>query len=158
MDEHSHLERLRSAPGDAEILQNYAQWLSANSDPRGEYLTAELALRDTEARMRQLQAQMYELTVLRGLDLNWLDTVLPLTVKAPTAGTFYTSSSPDESPFAKPGDPCSPETIVGILEVMRVPNQIQASHAGYVAEVVVSNGQPVECGAPLIRLTRLSPT
>lgn len=157
MDEHSHLERIRSSPGDMELLRDYAQWLSENDDPRGEYLEAELALRDTETRMRQLQSQMYELTVIQGLDLGWLDIVHPLVVTAPVEGMFHAASAPDRRPFIKPGDSCDAKTIVGILEVGGVSNKILAGTFGYVSEVVAVDGEPVACRATLVKLTRLPP-
>lgn len=157
MDEQSHLELIRSSPGDEKLLREYAEWLSANDDPRGEYLQAELAFRETLDRLQQIRSQMYELTVVRVLDLNWLDIVHPLSVTAIADGTFYTAETADDEPLVKPGDGCEPDTIVGILEIMRVRNQIAAGTAGYISEIVARNGQSVKGGDTLIKLVRLPP-
>lgn len=157
MDEQSHLEQIRSSPGNVQLLREYAEWLAANDDPRGEYLETELAFRAAETRIQELRLQMYELTVVQGLDLNWLDIVHPLFVTAITAGTFYTAPAPGQPPFVSLGDPCDSETIVGILEIMRVPNQIASGCAGFVSDVVVMDGQSVKGGDVLMKLVRTPP-
>lgn len=157
MDEDSHLERLRSSPGKVELLREYAHWLSTNDDPRGEYLETELAFREAEAKIEELRARMYELTVVRGLDMNWLDVVHPLFVTAIPGGTFYSAPAPGAAPFVHIGDGIIPETIVGILEIGSIPNRIAAGCAGFVSEILVQDGQTVNYGEPLMRLVRLPP-
>ncbi|MDB5339699.1 MAG: accB 1 [Planctomycetaceae bacterium] len=154
MDDTSFLERIRSSPGDAVLLREYAEWLTEHDDPRGGYLTAELDLRDTEMRLLQLRSAVGKFAAHRGLDANWLDLVVPLTVRSPMRGTFYAAPAPDESPFVKIGDICHPETIIGIIEAMHVYNTIPAGHYGVVSEVLASSGLPVAYGDPLVQLTR----
>lgn len=157
MDEESHLDRIRSSPGNTKVLRDYADWLAANEDPRGEYLETELAFREAEARIEELRGKMYELTVVRGLDMNWLDVVHPLYVTAIVGGTFYTAESSENPPLVRLGEPVAPDTIVGILEIGSVPNQIAAGFHGYISEIVASSGQSVSRGDILMRLVRLPP-
>ena len=74
------------------------------------------------------------------------------TIKSPMVGTFYAASSPDAKPYAKAGDKVSPDTVVCIIEAMKVFNEIKADVAGEIAEVLVKNGDTVEFGQPLFRL------
>jgi len=70
-------------------------------------------------------------------------------IKSPLVGTFYRSPSPNADAFVKIGDRVEPETVVCIIEAMKLMNNIQAETAGEVAKVFVENGQPVEYGQPL---------
>ena len=74
-------------------------------------------------------------------------------IKSPTVGTFYSSASPDDPPFVKVGSRVEPDTVVCLVEAMKVFNQIQAETSGVVAEVLISSGDSVEFGQPLFRLT-----
>ena len=64
-------------------------------------------------------------------------------------GTFYRAESPTSEPFVKVGDRVEPETVVCIIEAMKLMNNIQAEVSGEVARIFVENGQPVEYGQPL---------
>jgi len=75
-----------------------------------------------------------------------------LTVNSPMVGTFYRAPSPESPPFVKIGDAVGPETVVCILEAMKVMNELKAELSGRVVEIMVENGQPVEFGQPLFRL------
>ena len=70
-------------------------------------------------------------------------------VPSPIVGTFYRSSSPAADPFVKIGSNVEPETVVCIIEAMKLMNEIQAEMSGEVAKIYVENGQPVEYGQPL---------
>lgn len=70
-------------------------------------------------------------------------------VKSPIVGTFYASPSPDSAPFVSAGDKVSPDTIVCIIEAMKIMNEIKAEVAGTVEKVLIENGEPVEYGQPL---------
>ncbi|HET9529228.1 MAG TPA: acetyl-CoA carboxylase biotin carboxyl carrier protein [Blastocatellia bacterium] len=70
-------------------------------------------------------------------------------IKSPLVGTFYRAASPASEPFVKTGDRVEPETIVCIIEAMKLMNNIQAEVSGEVARIFVENGQPVEYGQPL---------
>jgi len=78
-------------------------------------------------------------------------TQLP-TIDAPTVGTFYAAVTPDDPPFVKVGQAVTPETIVCIVEAMKVFNQIPAETAGTIVELLVENGDAVEFGQPLFRI------
>lgn len=73
-------------------------------------------------------------------------------IKSPMVGTFYLAPSPESPPFVKVGDAVSEETVVCIIEAMKVMNEIHAETKGKVAEVLVENGDNVEYGQPLYRL------
>ncbi len=75
-----------------------------------------------------------------------------LTVTSPMVGTFYTSSSPDAAPFVQVGDRISPESVVCIVEAMKVFNEIKAEVTGTIHSILVSTGQPVEFGQPLFKV------
>jgi acetyl-CoA carboxylase biotin carboxyl carrier protein len=67
-------------------------------------------------------------------------------------GTFYAASSPDAEPFVKAGDSVKADTVICIVEAMKVFNEIKAEQSGTIAEVLVESGQAVEYGQPLFRL------
>ena len=75
-----------------------------------------------------------------------------LTIAAPTIGTFYRAPAPGEAPFVEVGTRVEPETIVCIIEVMKMMNSIPAGVAGTIVEIHVENAQPVEYGQPLFRV------
>jgi len=68
---------------------------------------------------------------------------------SPMVGTFYRSPSPDADPFVSAGSTIEPETVVCIIEAMKVMNEVKAEMSGEVVEVLVENGEPVEYGQPL---------
>ncbi len=70
-------------------------------------------------------------------------------IKSPLVGTFYRSPSPTSESFVKPGDTVEPETVVCIVEAMKLMNNIQAEVSGVVVKIYAENGQPVEYGQPL---------
>ena len=71
---------------------------------------------------------------------------------APMIGTFYASPSPGAPPFVETGDTVAAGQIIGIIEAMKIMNEIPAESGGVVEEMLVANAQPVEFGTPLIRL------
>ena len=73
-------------------------------------------------------------------------------IKSPMVGTFYGSPSPEAAPFVSPGQEVSPETVVCIIEAMKVMNEIKAEVSGVIAEVCAENGKPVQFGQALFRL------
>ena len=72
-----------------------------------------------------------------------------LTITAPTIGTFYRAPGPGEPPFVEIGSTVEPDTIVCIIEVMKMMNSIPAGIAGTIVKLHVENAQPVEYGQPL---------
>jgi acetyl-CoA carboxylase biotin carboxyl carrier protein len=79
------------------------------------------------------------------------DDKLP-SIKSPIIGTFYSSPSPDSPPYAKVGDHVTADTVVCIIEAMKVMNEIKAEMAGTVEKVLISNGQTVEYGQVLFKV------
>ena len=75
-----------------------------------------------------------------------------VTIDAPMLGTFYRAPAPGEAPFVDVGSTVEPDTIVCIIEVMKMMNSVHAGVAGTIAEVCVENGEPVEYGSPLFRV------
>jgi len=71
------------------------------------------------------------------------------TIKAPMVGTFYRSPSPDADPYVDVGARVSAESVVCILEAMKVMNEIKAECAGEIVKVCVQNGEAVEYDQPL---------
>ncbi len=74
-------------------------------------------------------------------------------ITSPMVGTFYTALSPENPPYVKSGDAVTNDSIVCIIEAMKIMNEIQAEQSGTIAEVLVENGQPVEYGQRLFRLS-----
>lgn len=70
-------------------------------------------------------------------------------IPSPIVGTFYRSPSPSAESFVKIGSNVEPETVVCIIEAMKLMNEIQAETSGEVVKIYVENGQPVEYGQPL---------
>ena len=70
-------------------------------------------------------------------------------IPSPIVGTFYRSPSPTADAFVKIGSNVEPDTVVCIIEAMKLMNEIQAEAAGEVVKIYVENGQPVEYGQPL---------
>lgn len=70
-------------------------------------------------------------------------------IPSPIVGTFYRSASPNSDPFVKIGSRVEPDSVVCIIEAMKLMNEIQAETSGEVVKIYVENGQPVEYGQPL---------
>jgi acetyl-CoA carboxylase biotin carboxyl carrier protein len=75
-----------------------------------------------------------------------------LFVTSPMVGTFYTTPSPDDPVFVKVGDKVEKNTVVCIIEAMKVMNEVKAGVAGTIVEILVENGHPVEFGTKLYRV------
>ena len=73
-------------------------------------------------------------------------------VPAPLLGNFYEAPRPGDPPFIKPGDKVDEETIIGIIEVMKLMNPIRAGVSGTVVAILAQNGSAVEEGEALIRV------
>lgn len=70
-------------------------------------------------------------------------------VKSPLVGTYYAASSPDSAPFVKVGDKVSKGQVLGIVEAMKLMNEIESEFNGTVKEILVENEQMVEFGQPM---------
>ena len=73
-------------------------------------------------------------------------------IKSPMVGTFYRASGPEAPPYVNVGDHVSPETIVCLIEAMKVFNEVPAELAGTITQICVENGEPVEYDQVLFRL------
>jgi acetyl-CoA carboxylase biotin carboxyl carrier protein len=73
-------------------------------------------------------------------------------ITSPMVGTFYSSASPDAPPYVSVGQEVTEDTVVCIIEAMKVMNEIKAEMRGVVTEVVAENGKPVQYGQPLFRI------
>ena len=74
------------------------------------------------------------------------------TIDAPMLGTFYRAEAPGKPPFVEVGSRVEPDTIVCIIEVMKMMNSVPAGVAGTIAEVLPDNAELVEYGQPLFRV------
>jgi acetyl-CoA carboxylase biotin carboxyl carrier protein len=70
-------------------------------------------------------------------------------VKSPLVGTFYGSPAPGAEAFVSPGDHVAKGQVIGIIEAMKLMNEIESDAAGEIVKCLVANGQPVEFGQPL---------
>jgi acetyl-CoA carboxylase biotin carboxyl carrier protein len=73
-------------------------------------------------------------------------------IVSPMVGTFYRAASPDAPAFVEVGKPVTEETVVCIIEAMKVMNEIKAETSGVIAEVLADNGKPVQFGQALFRV------
>ena len=70
-------------------------------------------------------------------------------IETPMVGTFYSAANPDSAPFVTEGSTVEPETVVCLLEAMKIFNEIKAECSGTIEKVLVKNGDSVEFGQPL---------
>ena len=73
-------------------------------------------------------------------------------IVSPMVGTFYRAASPDTPPLVEVGKPITEETVVCIIEAMKVMNEIKAETSGVIAEVLAENGKPVQFGQALFKV------
>jgi acetyl-CoA carboxylase biotin carboxyl carrier protein len=126
------LRRVNGAPGPAPVAQPRA------SEPVG----GEVTLEPERAALHVPHAHADAAELPPGREL----------VRAPMVGTFYRAPEPGAPPFVEPGTRVEPDTIVGIIEVMKLMNSIPAGCAGVVTNVLVGNAEPVEFGQPLVAI------
>ena len=77
---------------------------------------------------------------------------LDIEIKSPMIGTFYRAPSPESGAYVEIGAEVNPETVVCIIEAMKVMNEIKAEVKGVVTQVLVENAKPVEFGQPLFKV------
>ena len=117
----------------------------------------------------KIEAEEYNLCIKRGNDKTQVFTTAPIaapaaapvaapaaapaepenTIDAPIVGTFYASPSPEAKAFVNVGDKVTADTVVCIVEAMKVMNEIKAEKAGVIKEILVDNSTPVEYGQAL---------
>lgn len=76
-------------------------------------------------------------------------------IKSPMIGTFYRAPSPEAAPYVEVGSEVNPDTVVCIIEAMKVMNEIKAETKGVITQVLVENAKPVEFGQPLFKVRPL---
>ncbi|HAM70814.1 MAG TPA: acetyl-CoA carboxylase biotin carboxyl carrier protein [Verrucomicrobiales bacterium] len=76
-------------------------------------------------------------------------------IKSPMIGTFYRSPSPESGTYVEVGAEVNPDTVVCIIEAMKVMNEIKAEVRGVITQVMVENAKPVEFGQPLFKIRPL---
>lgn len=74
-------------------------------------------------------------------------------ITSPMVGTFYLSPTPSAAPYVAVGDTVAPGQTIGIIEAMKIMNEITADRGGVVQDFLVANAEPVEYGSPLVRLS-----
>lgn len=103
-------------------------------------------------RANMLLSRGSEMTSLPHANAKEIDTNSTF-VTSPMVGTYYSASGIDEPPFLKVGDKIEKDTVVCIIEAMKVMNEVKAGISGTVAEILVENAHPVEFGTKLFRIT-----
>jgi acetyl-CoA carboxylase biotin carboxyl carrier protein len=73
-------------------------------------------------------------------------------IKSPMIGTFYRAPSPESASYVEVGAEVNPETVVCIIEAMKVMNEIKAEAKGVITQILVENAKPVEFGQPLFKI------
>lgn len=73
-------------------------------------------------------------------------------IKSPMIGTFYRAPSPEAGPYVEVGTDVNPDTVVCIIEAMKVMNEIKAEAKGVITQILVENAKPVEFGQPLFKI------
>lgn len=73
-------------------------------------------------------------------------------IKSPMIGTFYRAPSPEAANYVEVGTEVNPDTVVCIIEAMKVMNEIKAEMKGIITQIVVENAKPVEFGQPLFKI------
>ena len=73
-------------------------------------------------------------------------------ITSPLVGTFYSAPSPEADPFVQVGDTVKKGQVLGIIEAMKLMNEIESDYDGTIVEIYVENGQAVEYGQPLFRI------
>ena len=75
-------------------------------------------------------------------------------ITSPIVGTFYRAAAPDAESFVEVGDPVEGDTVVCIVEAMKVMNEVMAEVSGSILKILADNGKPVEYGQPLFLISR----
>ena len=78
-----------------------------------------------------------------------------LEIKSPMIGTFYRAPSPESANYVEVGSEVNPDTVVCIIEAMKVMNEIKAEVRGIVTELLIDNAKPVEFGQPIFKVRPL---
>jgi len=130
----------------------------AKAAPAGEYFEDYAARQSTELGSQLERAALnhmkgYEFHPQQKVQIETTQVDSGVYITSPMVGTFYISPAPEEPSFIKIGDKVEKNNVVCIIEAMKVMNEVKAGIAGTVAEIMVENGQAVEFGTKLLRIT-----
>lgn len=78
-----------------------------------------------------------------------------LEIKSPMIGTFYRAPSPESANYAEVGTEVNPDSVVCLIEAMKVMNEIKAEVRGVITEILIENAKPVEFGQPMFKIRPL---
>jgi acetyl-CoA carboxylase biotin carboxyl carrier protein len=130
-------------------------------------------MRKNDLSVFKMEKEGFKITLKKGTDFQPIITttapaapaaVVPVTAAAPASGeklreitspmvgTFYAAPSPESAPFVSAGQEVTEDTVVCVIEAMKVMNEIKAEVRGVIAEVVAENGKPVQFGQALFRV------
>ncbi|BBI18317.1 MULTISPECIES: acetyl-CoA carboxylase biotin carboxyl carrier protein [unclassified Neochlamydia] len=121
--------------------------------PESMFESPEETFNKTDEALRRANISVASLAVPPGQAVEHKEDANTFFVTSPMVGTFYNTPSPEEPPFVKVGSKIDKNSVVCIIEAMKVMNEIKAGATGTVAEVLVENGHPVEFGTKLFRIT-----
>ncbi len=112
---------------------------------------------EKESVQQSIIQQMQPIQAPAPVQVSRVDEVTPATpviegnvVTAPLVGTFYSSPSPDKDAYVKVGDKVTKGQTIGIIEAMKVMNEITATHDGIISEILVTDREMIEFGQPLV--------
>ena len=114
--------------------------------PANNYAPANVTVSAAQSKTAESQTETTSAEPATDFDLH--------TITSPIVGTFYRSPSPDKEPYVKEGSNVSPDSIVCIVEAMKLMNEIEAETSGEIVKIYVENGQPVEFGQPLFGIRK----
>ena len=154
MDEGTFIDGLTISPGDRGLLQQYADWLIEQGDPRGDHLNAELAVYHAEDQLWTAMDNLAEYRSTLTQHFAWLNAVFPLQTKAHVAGIIRRSSGPDERPLVEVGDMVASDTTIAIIESLQVFYHVPAGYTGLVTEVCFQDRDTVAVGDRLLQVIR----
>ncbi len=81
--------------------------------------------------------------------------VIGMDIKSPMIGTFYRAPSPESEEYVQIGTEVNPDTVVCLIEAMKVMNEIKAEVRGVITQILIDNAKPVEFGQPLFKIKPL---
>ena len=138
-----------------EEVKSLITMIEASSLTKFEFKTTEGSLLlEKTAIVQTIQTQAPSTTVVIAADAaESVETVEEtIEITAPMVGTFYLTPEPDAEPFVKVGTKVEPDSIVCILEAMKLFTEIEADCSGQVVEILAKNGELVEYGQPLFKI------
>jgi biotin carboxyl carrier protein len=153
MDEQTFLDLLRNDPDNEQVRSDFCKWLGEIGDERAEIAHLLNERWRLKKRLREVDES---LTRWRWDEEDWMEVAFPLRVLSPSVGRCYLQPSPDKPPYVKVGDFVAANSVVCMIEQMKLFSEVCVEFDGVVAEIAVANGGPVEYNQLLIRLVRPS--